>query len=170
MIFVIPGGVLALLGAVTLGTVGTIVGIAVLLAGFLAGLSSKQKDSTITTWRGEAEALEARAARLAEELEGAQDRADTEHERRRECEKRIAHLEGEIKTLQRYTAEEALTSVSEALAAAQVAIVTAIEGAKELSMRNLEVLSKIDRHLGGVGTFDDDLPPGGHDRRPEPSA
>lgn len=160
----------AALGSLTISTIGSIVAVVVLLAGFLAGLNSKQKDSTIATWRGEAEALEARAARLAEELEGAQERADKEHEQRRACERQVSHLEGEIKTLERYTAEEALNTVSRSMQDMQLAIVTAIEGAKELSMRNLEVLAKIDHHLGGVGTFDDDLPLGGHDRPPEPSA
>ena len=144
--------------AVTLGDWGQVLGIGVLLVGFLAVGRTKAKDATIATWRGEAEAHEARASRLQEELDGAQERANSEHEQRRECERRISHLEGEIKTLERYTAQEALGVVANELSETRTAVVTAIESAKELSMRNLEVLAKIDKHLGGAGTFDDHMP------------
>ena len=165
----IIGALVGAIFALSLGEWGQVFGVGVVLVGFLAVGRTKAKDATIATWRGEAEAHEARAQRLQEELEGAQERANTEHEQRRACERRISHLEGEIKTLERYTAQEALNTVADELAETRTAVVTAIEGSKELSMRNLEVLSKIDKHLGGVGTFDDPLPFSGHDRPVRPS-
>lgn len=148
MIFAMPGILLAFLGTVTIGTVGTLIGVVVLLVGFLAGLNSKQKDSTITTWRGEAEAHEARASRLTEELLGAQERADSEHEARRRCENRISGLEGEIKTLERYTAQEALATVASELQATRETIVAAINAQGELTMGNMAILSKLETLLG----------------------
>ena len=160
------GVVLAGIGLLTVSDLGQLIGLLIVLVTFFAVGRTRAKDATIRTWRENAEAEVARAGRLATELKGAQERGDREHERRRECERQISHLEGEIKTLERYTAQEALTEVARSLAETRTAIVTAIQSSNELVMRNTAILAAIDSHLGNPSHERDDLPFGGHDRPP----
>lgn len=145
-----PAAVLgaALTALFTLGDFGQLIGLGIVVVTFIAVGRTRAKDATIKTWRENADAEAARADRLQTELEGAQERADREHERRRECERQVSHLEGEIKTLERYTAQEALTQVAAELSATRETIVSAIQSQGELVMRNTEILAKIDGHLG----------------------
>lgn len=133
-------GATFVLGLLTLAEVGQIVGLMIVLVTFL--YVGRQK-----TWRNEAEAQEKRAQRLVDELRGASDRAEREHELRRGCERTIAHLQGEMKTLERYTAQGALETVASELHTTRTTIVGAIEAQGELVLKNTEILSKLDEHL-----------------------
>lgn len=148
--FLTPVGAIiaALLALFTLSDVGQALGLIVVVVTFVAVGRTRAKDATIKTWRDNADAEHARADRLQDELTGAQERADREHDAARACERQVAHLEGEIKTLERYTAQEALTAVAAELKATRETIVGAISSQGELVMRNTEILSKIDGHLG----------------------
>lgn len=128
-----------ILGLFTVGEVGQAIGLLIVAVTFLAVGRTRSKDATIKTWREEAEAQEARGDRLQEELVGAQKRANAEAVQVRECEKSIAHLQGEIKTMERYTAQSALEAVAERLTSLESAIVTAVQSQSELTLKNTEL-------------------------------
>jgi hypothetical protein len=124
-------------------------GLVMLLAAGLAIGRSRRKDGTIADLEAAIRAQDVLIEVRQKELEGAQARGDREHEQRRECERRISHLEGEITTLERYTAQGALESVAERLGSIESVIVGAIQNQGELILKNTEILAKLDEHLGG---------------------
>lgn len=160
---------LAIVAFLSWGDSAQLVGLLMVVAGFVAVGRVKAKDSTIATWRGEAEAQEARADRLVIELEGTQERADREHEQRRDCEKKIATLEGELKVLERYTAQEALTSVGKELVETRRAIVAAINANGELVLKNIETIAKLDESVRSTTTPEQKMRSAREHLPPDPS-
>lgn len=100
-----------LLGALAVLDIATslqLVGALIMLIGALAIGRTRQKDATIkdleSALKGKEERLEETQAQLA----GASARADTERERRHDCENEIAARDATITELRQYTAKAAL--------------------------------------------------------------
>lgn len=146
-----------LLGALSFSEAATTVGVVLILVALVPAAWSRRQKATIATLdeqnRSQGNLIRTRDREiedLTKQLAGAARRADEAGEEVRECEKRIAHLEGELKTMERYTAQGALETVAERIGM----LSSGIASLGELVTANMAVLSKLDGHLserGGEG-------------------
>lgn len=113
--------------------------VALIAAAAVPVLRSRQKDATIETLKDSAGARMERIKDLEAELSGTAQRADAEHEKRRECERRISHLEGKIEEQAKYTAKEAFETIVSELASLRTTIGESISSQGELILKNTEL-------------------------------
>lgn len=136
------------------------------LAGAIAVGRVKRKDALIADLEKTAEQRAREVADLERTLEGAQQRANEEHDKRRECERKVARSEGELEEVRRYTARGALgelkdiiehvaqqanernASMIERQERIERAVVSAIENQGELVLKNTELIARLLQHLG----------------------
>lgn len=150
-LFNLPSAVVTALGVVTallsVSEWGQIVGILVLLVTLLAVGRSKRKDALVADAEKALaieEKLHAQTQRQfadkARQLEGATQRANNEHERRREAELVVAKLEGKLEELRPYG--EAFTVLSDRINHTETVLGTAMEQHGQLVMESTAVASQ----------------------------
>lgn len=98
--------------------------VALIVAAAVPVLRNKTKDATIASLRESADARAERIKDLEADLRGCKARADAEHEQRREAERHVSKLEGQLEEQAKYTAKEALEVVAKKLGAIE-ALLTA---------------------------------------------
>lgn len=124
----------------TLSQAGQVIGLFIVVAGFLAVGFSRNKDATIKTRETENDALNDLLAVRDKEILGLQQRADREHERRVEAEQRAAKCEGQIEELRPYG--DAFKHLVARVERTESVIGTAIEQQGELVMKNTELAAR----------------------------
>jgi chromosome segregation ATPase len=132
----------------TFGEWAQIVGLGVLLVGIVAIGRVRQKDGVISDLEKAVGAQDSLLEVKERELEGTCRRADRAESELRECEKRIAALQAEVNTLERYTAQGALEQVGKELASLQAAVVSAVQGQGDLVLETHSILREISDTIG----------------------
>lgn len=145
---ILAGGI-----ALSLNDWVSLVGLVLLLAGFVIAVPSRR---SMKDWKDRAEMQQSRAGDLERDLAGAVERANAAQLELREQEKLVAHLQGEAKVRERYTAQGALETVAERMATLETAIVTAIQGNSTLTLETAatlkelhDTLDNLNRHMRG---------------------
>lgn len=115
VIFLVAAAGLAAAGELNADNIVQLLTVALIVAAAVPVLRNKSKDSTIDALRSSADARMERIKDLEADLVGCKARADEEHERRREAERRVSKLEGQLEEQSKYTAPEAFQSIEKHL-------------------------------------------------------
>lgn len=125
----------------------SLAGLVVLVVSAITIGRRRSKDRTISDLEAALRAKEVLLETQRAELLGVQDRANAAEAALKEAEHDRAHLQGEIKTLERYTAQSALEQVGRELAALQAAVVSAVNGQGDLVLESHAILKQLGDQL-----------------------